>query len=134
MTLFEMCLSAGILTVMAFFAAPSLIQARNNYQLDQVTRQVAANTQWTRVKAISRSRDCRVRVISNMSYVLECLDPVWITNQTITLPSGFQISANASPDFHKRGNAAPAAKLTIRDSHGGFKQVVINITGRVRVQ
>ena len=134
MTLFELCLSVGILTVMSFFAAPSLIQARNNYQLDQVTRQVAGNTQWTRVKAISRSRDCRVRVISNASYVMECLDPVWITDRTITLPSGFQISANASPDFHKRGNAAPAATLTITDSHGNFKQVVINITGRVRVQ
>jgi Tfp pilus assembly protein FimT len=134
MTLFEMCLSVGILTVMSFFAAPSIIQARNNYQLDQVTRQVAANTQWTRVKAISRSRDCRVRVTSNTSYVMECLDPVWITDQTITLPSGFQISANAAPDFHKRGNAAPAATLTIWDSHGSFKQVVINITGRVRVQ
>lgn len=129
-----MCLSVGIFTVMAFFAAPPLIQARNSYQLDQVTRQVAANTQWARVKAISRSRDCRVRVISNTSYVTECLDPVWITDQTITLPVGFQISANASPDFHKRGNAAPAATLTIRDSHGNSKQVVINITGRVRVQ
>lgn len=134
MTLLELSVSVGILTVMSFFAAPSLIQARNNYQLDQVTRQVAANTQWTRVKAISRSRDCRVRIVSNTSYVMECLDPVWITDQTITLPSGFQISANASPNFHKRGNAVLAATLTISDSHGHFKQVVINITGRVRVQ
>jgi Tfp pilus assembly protein FimT len=134
MTLFELCLSVGIILTGAFFAAPPLIQARNNYQLDQVARQVGHNTQWTRVKAISRSRDCRVRVISNTSYVIECLDPVWLTDQTITLPSGFQISANASPDFHKRGNAAPAATLTIWDSHGKSKQVVINITGRVRVQ
>jgi Tfp pilus assembly protein FimT len=134
MTLLETCLCVGILLIFAFFAAPSLIRARENYQLDQVTRQVAANTQWTRVKAISRSRDCRVRVISNTSYVMECLDPVWLTDATITLPTGFQISANASPDFHKRGNAAPAATLTITDSRGNYKQVVINITGRVRVQ
>src|SRR6516225_1217272 len=99
MTLFELCLSVGIILTGAFFAAPSLIQARNNYQLDQVARQVAHNTQWTRVKAISRSRDCRVRVISNTSYVIECLDPVWLTDTTITLPAGFQITANASPDF-----------------------------------
>jgi Tfp pilus assembly protein FimT len=129
-----MCLSVGILSAIAFFAAPSLIRARDNYQLDQVTRQVAANTQWTRVKAITRSRDCRVRVISSTSYVMECLDPVWITDQTITLPNGFQISENASPEFHKRGNAAPAGTLTISDSHANSKQVVINITGRVRVQ
>ena len=134
MTLFESCLTVGILSTMAFFAAPPIMRARDNYQLDLVTRQLAANTQWTRIKAISRGRDCRVRVVSATSYVMECLDPVWTADQTIILPAGFLISANASPDFHKRGNVAPAATLTISDTHGHSKQVVVNITGRVRVQ
>ncbi|HEY2384545.1 MAG TPA: hypothetical protein VGK48_25495 [Terriglobia bacterium] len=134
MTLLESCLSIGILSAIAFFATPSLLRARDNYQLDQVTRQVAGNTQWTRVKAISRSRDCRIRVISNTSYVMECLDPEWLADETIVLPGGFQISANAAPEFHKRGNVSPAATLTITGSHANSKQVVINITGRVRVQ
>ena len=134
MTLFESLLVVSILSVFAFFAAPSLIRARDNYQLDLATRQVAGNTEWTRVTAISRSRDCRVRVTSTTTYVMECLDPVWLSDQTVTMPAGFQITANASPQFHKRGNAAPAATLTIWDVHSHSKQVVINITGRVRVQ
>jgi hypothetical protein len=134
MTLFESCLCVAILSIFAFFAAPSLVRARDTYQLDLVTRQVAGNTEWTRVKAINRSRDCRVRVISTTSYVVECLDPVWLPDQTVTMPQGFQISADASPQFHKRGNVAPAATLTIWDVHSHYKQVVVNITGRVRVQ
>ena len=134
MTLFESCLCVAILSIFAFFAAPSLLRARDNYQLDLVTRQMAANTEWTRVKAISRSRDCRVRVISATSYVMECLDPVWLADQTVTMPQGFQITATAAPQFHKRGNVAPAGTLTIWDVHSHFKQVIVNITGRVRVQ
>jgi Tfp pilus assembly protein FimT len=134
MSLLESCISVAIILTIGFFAAPSIMKARDNYQLDLVTRQVAGNTQWTRVKAISRSRDCRVRVVSSTSYAMECLDPVWIADQTVALPQGFQISANATPQFHKRGNVAPAATLTISDKHSHSKQVVINITGRVRVQ
>jgi len=134
MSLLESCISVAIILTIGFFAAPSIMKARDNYQLDLVTRQVAGNTQWTRVKAISRSRDCRLRIVSSTSYAMECLDPVWIADQTVALPQGFQISANATPQFHKRGNVAPAATLTISDKHSHSKQVVINITGRVRVQ
>jgi hypothetical protein len=43
------------------------------------------------------------------------------------------MTANASVEFHKRGNAAPAGTLTITGSHSQSKQVVVNITGRVRI-
>ena len=134
MSLLESCISVAIILAIGFFAAPSIMKARDNYQLDLVTRQVAGNTQGTRVKAISRSRDCRIRLVSTASYAVECQDPVWVADETVALPLGFQISANATPQFHKRGNAAPAATLTISDKHSHSKQVVINITGRVRVQ
>ena len=134
MSLLESCLSVAIIAAITFFAAPSIMKARDNYQLDLVTRQVAGNAQSTRVKAISRSRDCRIRVVSATAYAVECQDPVWLADQTVGLPQGFQIAANATVQFHKRGNAAPAATLTISDKHAHTRQVVINITGRVRVQ
>jgi Tfp pilus assembly protein FimT len=133
MSLLESCASVAILSIVVFFGAPSLVRARENYQLQQVARQVGSNLQWTRVKAISRSRDCRVRVTSATSYVIECQDPVWVTDQAVLLPEGFQITANASPEFHKRGNAAPAGTLTITDIRSRSKSVTVNITGRVRV-
>src|SRR5438067_11648615 len=108
MSLLESSATVAIVSIMVLFAAPSLIKARENYQLDAVARQVAGNTQWTRIKAISRSRDCRVRVNSEAAYVIECQDPVWNTEAVVRLPGGFRITANASPEFHKRGNAAPS--------------------------
>ena len=134
MSLLETCTGVAIVSAVVFFAAPSLIRARDNYQLDQTTRQVAGQMQWTRIKAISRDRDCRLRVISTTSYVVECKESVWVVDETVTLPVGFQITASATPQFHKRGNASPAATITIWDRRFNSKSVVVNITGRVRVE
>lgn len=134
MSLLESCASVAIVATFVVFAAPSLIRARENYQLDVLARQVAGKMQWTRIKAISRARDCRMRVNSETSYVIECEDPVWRTDENVGLPRGFRITANASPQFHKRGNASPSGTLTVWDSHSKSKRVIVNITGRVRVE
>ena len=134
MSLIETCVCVAILSIIVFFSAPSLLRARETYQLDQTTRQLAGRMQWTRVKAISRNRDCRIRILSTISYAIECKDSIWLMDETVTLPGGFQITASATPQFHKRGNAAPAATLTIWDRHLNSKSVVVNITGRVRVE
>jgi Tfp pilus assembly protein FimT len=134
MTLLESCVSIAIVSTLVIFAAPSLIRARENYQLDLVARQVAGKMQWTRIQAISRNRDCRIRVNSPTTYVVECQYPDWRTDETIALPNGFRVTATASPEFHLRGNVAPSATFTIWNSHSKTKLVTVNITGRVRVQ
>jgi hypothetical protein len=134
MTLLESCASIAIVSTVVVFAAPPLIKARENYQLDATARQVAGKMQWTRIKAISRNRDCRIRVDSQTSYVVECEDPVWRADETVVLPVGFRITATASPQFHARGNVAPTATLIVWDRHSKTKRVIVNITGRVRVE
>ena len=134
MSLLESCAGIAIVSTVVFFAAPSFIRARDNYQLDAVARQVSGKMQWTRIKAISRNRDCRVRVDSTASYVIECEDPGWRLEERVELPRGFQITATATPRFHSRGNVAPAATLILRDSRSQTKRVIVNITGRVRVE
>src|SRR5258708_3254881 len=101
MSLLETCTGVAIMSGIVFFAAPSLIPARDNYQLDQTTRQVAGQMQWTRIEAISRDRDCRLRVTSATFYVIECKESAWAVDETVTLPRGFQITASATPQFHK---------------------------------
>ena len=133
MSLLESCASIAIVSTMVVFAAPSLIKARENYQLDSVARQVAGKMQWTRIKAIRRNRDCRIRVLTQESYIIECQDPGWRAEETIALPNGFRLTTTASPEFHARGNVAPAATFTVWDIHSATKRVVVNITGRVRV-
>jgi Tfp pilus assembly protein FimT len=133
MSLLESCASVAIISTIVVFAAPSLIRARENYQLDAVARQVAGKMQWTRIKAISRNCDCRIRVISPASYVIECQNPAWQVDETVVLPRGFRITSSATPEFHVRGNVAPTATLTVWNSRSNTKRVVVNITGRVRV-
>ncbi|OLC33595.1 MAG: hypothetical protein AUG08_02555 [Acidobacteria bacterium 13_1_20CM_2_55_15] len=134
MSLLETCASVAIISAVVFFAAPSLIRARENYQLDLTARQVAGKMAWTRIKAISRSRNCRLRLISNVSYVIECGNSAWQTHETVTLPRGFQLTATAAPQFHKHGNAAPAGTITIWDRRMNSRRVVVNFTGRINVE
>src|SRR5262245_28459658 len=133
MSLLESLVSIGIISTVVIFAVPSLIKARENYQLDAVARQVAGKMQGTRIKAISRNRDCRIRVTSPTSYVIECQYPDWRMDETVSLDRGFRITSTASPEFHARGNVGPTATLIVWDSHSKTKRVVVNITGRVRV-
>ena len=134
MTLLESCVTVAIISVTALVAVPSLDRARENYELDATARQVAGNLQSARIKALSRNRDCRVRVTSVVSYVIECEDPSWKPDETVVLPRGFRIAANASPQFHRRGNASPSATITVSSSQGRSKRVIVNITGRIRME
>jgi hypothetical protein len=134
MTLFELCVGVGIISAAVIFTAPSLVRARENYELDAVARQVSTKLQWTRIKAITGNRDCRVRVNSETSYVVECQRARWQTEETITVPRGFQIKANATPEFHARGNVSPSGTLTVWNRRLKSKRIIVNITGRVRVE
>ena len=134
MSLLESCATIAIISTVVVFTAPSLIRARENYQLESVARQVAGKMQWTRIKAISRNNDCRIRVSAQTTYVIECQNPDWLVEETIVLPRSFRITASASPEFHPRGNVAPTATLTVWDNRSKTRQVIVNITGRVRVE
>lgn len=134
MTLLESCVTVTIISITAVVAVPSLIRARENYELDATARQVAGNMQSARIKAVSRNRDCRLRVTSAVSYVIECEDPSWKRDENVVLPRGFRITASASPEFHRRGNVSPAATITVWNSSGRSKRVIVNITGRIRLE
>jgi Tfp pilus assembly protein FimT len=134
MTLLESCVTIGIISVLAVAAVPDLIRARESYELEAAARQVAGNLQSARIKAVTWNRDCRLRVTSHVTYVVECDEPPWRPQETLVLPRGFQITANASPQFHRRGNASPSATITVWAKWGRSKRVIVNITGRIRLE
>src|SRR5688572_5297998 len=127
MSLLESCVTVAIISITTVIAVPSLIRARETYELDAVARQVAGKMQQTRVKAVVRNRDCRFRVNSEVSYLLECEDPSWIPEENVVLPRGFRITANAAPRFHRHGNASPTATITVWDGRSRSKRVIVNI-------
>jgi hypothetical protein len=134
MTLIESCLGLVVVSAITMIAVPSLIRGRESYVLNASARQVATSMHSTRIHAVARNRDCRLRVTSDVSYLIECEDPAWIPVAYETTPRGIYISANARPEFHKRGNVSPTATITLSDRHGRQKKVIVNNAGRVRVQ
>jgi Tfp pilus assembly protein FimT len=134
MSLSESCVALAIMSATMMIAVPSLVRSREDYLLGATARQVASHLHSTRIKAVSRNRDCRMNVQSSTTYVIECEDPAWRTVEQIAMPRGMVISANARPEFHRRGNVSPMATITIRNDNGREKRVVVNITGRVRIQ
>ena len=134
MSLLESCVSIALISTVVLFAAPSLIKARENYNLDALARQVAGKMNSTRIKAISRNRDCRMRVDSRRPISLSVKIPVWRTDEIVAMPRGFRITSTAAPEFHPRGNVAPTATLIVSMAFHRSKRVVVNITGRVQVR
>jgi hypothetical protein len=134
MSFIESCVTITIISCAVVVAVPSLVQTREIYQLDAAARHVAGRLQSARIKAISRNVDCRLRATSEVTYVVECADPMWLIDESVLLPAGFRITANAAPRFHHHGNASPTATVTVWDSRLRSRRVIVNITGRVRVE
>jgi len=63
MSLLETCASVAILSAVVFFAAPSLIRARENYHLDLTTRQVAG-----RCNGRESRRSAAIEIAGSASY------------------------------------------------------------------
>jgi hypothetical protein len=90
--------------------------------------------QSARIAAITRNRDCRISVTSAVTWLIECDEGSWQVVQRFTMPSRITIDANGRPEFHRRGNVSPTATLTVRNSVGGVRRVIVNVNGRVRIQ
>ena len=133
MTLLESSVSVAILAAVAMVAVPSLMRARESYQLDAAARHVAGKMQLARIKAIAGNRNCRIRLLSDVSLIIECQDAAWLPAENFVLPRGLRMSATASPEFHRHGNASPAATIVVWNS-GRSKRVIVNIAGRVRLE
>src|SRR5262245_16999427 len=134
MSLTESCVAAVVVSTVMAVGLPSLNRSRQTYTLRAAAHDVAARMHATRILAIVRNRDCRMAVTSASSYVIECDETPWRLVERITLPKGITIVASARPEFHRRGNVAPTATLTVRNRAGMSRRVIVNVNGRVRIQ
>jgi hypothetical protein len=110
------------------------METRDHYVLTSAARDVATKMHSTRIRAISQSHDCRLRVTSTVTYAIDCQDPTWILAEAIVMPHGITVAANARPDFHPLGNVSPTATFTLTNRKGHQRKVVVNNGGRIRIQ
>ena len=135
MTLTEACVAAAVVSTLMAIATPSLVRAKETYTLASAARGVASKLHATRIAAIVRNQDCRLTVTSATSYVMECQSTsAWQVIENVTLSNDVTVTANARPEFHRRGNVSPTATFTLSNPAGNTVHVVVNVNGRVRVQ
>jgi type II secretory pathway pseudopilin PulG len=134
MTLTESCVAAAVVSTLMAIAAPSLVRAKETYTLASAARDVASKMHATRITAIVHNQDCRLTVTSATSYVMECEATSWEVVERITLSNDITVTANARPEFHRRGNVSPTATFTLKNPSGRTARVIVNVNGRVRVQ
>lgn len=132
-TLFETLIALLILAAVSVLAIPPIDEARRRAEFAAVTLRVAAQLHETRSLALSRSQDCRFRVTTETTYIVECQTPTaWETVRSHEIPPDYTIEANNAPEFHPLGNVAPMATIRILNEEGQEKQVIISRSGRVR--
>jgi type II secretory pathway pseudopilin PulG len=134
MTITESCIAAAVVSTVMAIAVPSLVRAKETYTLASAARDVASKMHAARIAAIARNQDCRLSVTSGISYVVECAAPSWQVVEHVTLGNGITITANARPEFHRKGNVSPTATVTLKNPGGSSLRVVVNVNGRVKVQ
>ena len=134
MSLTESCLALAIASTVTAIAAPSILRFRETYVLNAAAHDVATKLYTARIHAITQDQDCRLRVSSTTSYLIECGNAPWVVVDRVELSRGLTVTANARPEFHRRGNVSPTATISVWTASGRVKRIVINVNGRVRMQ
>ena len=134
MTLTESGIALAIAATTLAIATPSVLRSRDAYIINSAAHDVATRLYAARVQAITRNQDCRFRVTSTTNYVVECDSGSWNVVENADMPRGLTITANARPEFHRRGNVSPTGTIVLWDGTGRVKRVVVNVNGRVRIQ
>ena len=72
MSLIESAVAVMIATTALAAATPAILESREQYMLSAAAQDVATALYATKIHAISESRDCRFRVVTTTSYLMEC--------------------------------------------------------------
>lgn len=138
-SLIELIVVVAILAVIAGVTIPVYTGMKPSIRLSGATSQVMGDLMWARMQAVSQNNEYKIFFLDDRRY--QILDDDNgngnIDSDESTITKDIQekyydvtYTSTANPIFHPRGNAAPAASITLMNSHG-TKTVTIAITGRV---
>jgi Tfp pilus assembly protein FimT len=133
-TLFEACVVAAIIGLLSTIGVPRIRAVQEYFELRAAAFEVRSELHRTRILSITRNQDCRLRVTSPSTYLLECQTPAWLPIEFHTVRAGHAVRANNRPEFHPRGNVAPMATITLSNAAGDQKRLIVNRSGRVRME
>jgi type IV fimbrial biogenesis protein FimT len=137
-TLIEISISIAVLGILLAIALPVWNTLAPAFQLNSATRQVVADLQLARNRAMAQYRKFRIVFNSATTYSVERQDNPGVEAYTLfsgprSLPSGITVASNSTPVFQSRGNASPGATVTLTNSVGASRAITVLLTGRVDI-
>lgn len=133
-SLLELSLVIAVIGVLAVIALPPVYRLQETLAIQGAAGVVRGELHRARIQSIMRNIDCRLRVTSEVTFLTECQTPVWVPVAFHTMPRGFTISANNSPEFHPEGHAGPMGTISVWNRHGERARIVVSRSGRVRTE
>jgi len=141
-TLLELLIALCIFGVLGAIAAPAYRRALAGWRLSAAARQVVLDLKIARARAILDSATHRVRFSApGSSYQHERQRPSGTyepTGPPTTLPADVSVIActasGSGISFRPRGNAGAFGSVSLGNSDGDLRAVIVDIVGRVRVQ
>jgi len=141
-SLIEMIVAVAIIGILTGIAIPVYIGMKPSIRLSGATRQIMGDLMWARMQAISQNNEFKIFFLAdNHRYTILDDDDndgnidgseLTVTKDIHDEYYDVTLTSTANPIFHPRGNASPAATVTIANS-SGTKTVTIAITGRVKI-
>ncbi|MBI3783684.1 MAG: GspH/FimT family pseudopilin [Deltaproteobacteria bacterium] len=138
----ELLVTVSLFAILIGTAAPYLPAFTRTYNLTGAAHEIFSALQRARMTAILANRHCRFVVIGSRSYrihidsngngVEDTGEP--ITTQDITQNTpGITLDGANGVTFAPNGSAPPGGTITLTNSNGKTKQVVVAATGQVQV-
>ena len=136
--LLDVLIAAGIMSVLYAVGLPNLSRLRSPYILTGATRQIAADVQAARQRAVARNTSYRVNFDpAHGSYTIEQSQAgVWVADSAPQpLPNGAQLGTvlPGNPVFDTRGMLGVQVTVPVTVSGSGTRTVTINVLGRTTI-
>ncbi len=124
--------------VLLAVGVPNLSRLRSPYALAGATRQIAADLQATRLRAIARNVSYRVNFdVAHGSYTIERSQAgSWVADSAPQpLPRGTQLGtvSPGNPVFDTRGMLPAQVTVPITVSGSGSRTVTVNVLGKTTI-
>ena len=137
-SLIELLVTMGIMAILMAFAIPQFMSLMPTINLGSGGRQLAAELQLARTKAISQNTPYRVTFAGfpASSYTVEVFSGgAYVTDRgPIPLPQGITVTAmTAAFNFTTAGTASTVSTFTLQNINGRTTTVSVNPVGRVRI-
>ena len=140
-SILELVVALGLASILAGIAVLSHNALRPRLNLGMATRQVVMDLQVTRMRAVAHNTNHRILFAGGgTSYRLHRQTGTTYDDEgpPVALPLGITVldctSRDSTISFRPRGNASIFGTVTLGNTAGDVRLVVVDIAGQVRVQ